>query len=201
MRVWPNRNGRVCVWGIEWSAPVRPQQDIRNLFSNSKIYMSLTTPLLCVCALCVCKMEKHRENTLMGGWMGGSLVCHMYLEVPQLTMEPDCNHSALTLAIPPNHTHTHTTQQQQKKTTYLSESEIRYCSPYIEFNATAKKTPCWAVFNFGTSSKQLTPACAALRLRKIVIEEESGNELWLSSVSFECVRPKIRLITLQNRTI
>lgn len=77
MHVWPNRNGRVCVWGIEWSAPVRPQQDIRNLFSNSKIYMSLTTPLLCVCALCVCKMEKHRENTLMGGWMGGSLVCHM----------------------------------------------------------------------------------------------------------------------------
>lgn len=29
----------VCAWGIEWSAPVRPQQDIRNLFSNSKMSM------------------------------------------------------------------------------------------------------------------------------------------------------------------
>lgn len=77
MRVWPNRNGRVCVWGIERSAPVRPQQDIRNLFSNSKIYMSLTTPLLCVCALCVRKMEKHRENTLMGGGWGESCLTHV----------------------------------------------------------------------------------------------------------------------------
>lgn len=60
----------VCVWGIEWSAPVRPQQDIRNLFSNSKMYMSLTTPLLCACVClctCVCKKERERERTLWGG--------------------------------------------------------------------------------------------------------------------------------------
>lgn len=69
---------RVCVWGIEWSAPVRPQQDIRNLFSNSKMYMSLTTPLLCVHEYGhVCE----REDELMVGWGVGGCLSNWHLEV------------------------------------------------------------------------------------------------------------------------
>lgn len=37
----------VCEWGIGRSAPVRPQQDIRNLFSNSKNVHKFNHTLIC----------------------------------------------------------------------------------------------------------------------------------------------------------
>lgn len=42
----PHRKS-VCEWGIRRSAPVRPQQDIRNLFSNSKNVHKFNHTLIC----------------------------------------------------------------------------------------------------------------------------------------------------------
>lgn len=64
MHIWPNRSGRAFVHGgIERIAPVRPQQDIRNLFSNRKMSMRVTPPLLGVHVhvhVLVCVIERKR---------------------------------------------------------------------------------------------------------------------------------------------